>query len=137
MDPNEKSVSEPTHDKTAVAELPRLRIHHFFVLTTVFAVVMTFYHLVLPSSEILPAFFDIRVSISAFLQSIAITICGLGMYWLWRGARFFSEVGHWLLLISALGFLYGIATWFAMWGGVSLARHLNARELFDEHIVRL
>ncbi len=34
-------MSEPTHDETSVVELPRLRIHHFFVLTTVFAVVMS------------------------------------------------------------------------------------------------
>lgn len=41
--------------------------------------------------------------------SIAVATLMLGCYWWWKGRPFFSEVGHWLLLILAVDFfIYGV-----------------------------
>ena len=98
-------------------ELPRLRIHHFFVLTTVFAVVMSVHlgilHLIralYPDAEIpeLTTGKSLIYFVYTFPQSACITITLLGLAWRRRGGSFPSQPGHWMALYLTIVGAYEI-----------------------------
>ena len=116
--PATKSVSEPTAGEAAEAELPRLRIHHFFILTTVFAVVISA-HLgiwnLLRAYQPSQTFPELTTGISllflvqAFSQSACIAIALLGLTWRRQGIPFPSQPGHWMALYLTIVAAYEIA----------------------------
>ncbi len=114
-------MSEPIHDETAEAELPRLRIHHFFVLTTVFAVVMSAHlgilHLIrslYPDAEIpkLTTGKSLIYLVYTFPQSACIAIALLGLTWRRQGISFPCQPGHWIALYLTIVGAYEIALTF-------------------------
>ena len=122
MDPNEVIVSEPILDETTVAELPRLRIHHFFVFTTVFAVVMSVWlgiwrliRTAYPDAAI-PEFgtgMSLLFSVQTLSPSTCIGIALLGLAWRKWGISFPSQPGHWMAIYLAITWVYEIALFLA------------------------
>lgn len=115
-------MSEPIRDDIAVAELPRLRIHHFFVLTTVFAVVMSvwlglfrlIYYLRPDAGK--PEFgagMSLIFSVQSLSQSASFCIALLGLAWRRRGISFPSQPGHWMAIYLSMTWAYEIAISFA------------------------
>ncbi|NOZ39212.1 MAG: hypothetical protein GXP24_03160 [Planctomycetes bacterium] len=102
------------HDLTSI-ELPRLRIHHFFVLTTVFAVVMSvwlgLWRLVSSSHPdvVMPEFstgISLLVIVQWFSQSACIAVTLLGLAWRKRGLSFPNQPGHWMAVYLAVAGAY-------------------------------
>ena len=115
-------MNEPIHEERAEAELPRLRIHHFFVLTTVFAVVMSvqlgLWRFVssLEPDTVMPKFSNgitLLFIVQTLLQSVCISVCLLGFAWRRREKSFPSQPGHWMAahttITCVLGVLFSMA----------------------------
>ncbi len=114
-------MSEPTHEDIAVAELPRLRIHHLFVLTTVFAVVMTAWLGIwrlfrsLNPNAVMPEFgagMSFIFSVQSLSQSASFCIVLLGLAWRKRGISFPCQPGHWMAIYLAVVWAYEIVITF-------------------------
>ena len=113
-------MNEPNRDETAEAEFPRLRIHHFFVFTTVFAVVMSVWlgfwrlmYYVRPESE--KPEFGASLSFIFSVESLSLSACFaivlLGLAWRKRGISFPSQPGHWMAIYLAISWVYEIVAW--------------------------
>ncbi len=110
-------MSDSTEKQSVPKELPRLRIHHFFVLTTVFAVVMSvwlglfrlIYYLRPDAGK--PEFgagMSLIFSVQSLSQSVCFSITLLGLAWRRRGIYFPSQPGHWMAIYLTITWAYEI-----------------------------
>ncbi len=115
-------MNESIQVDTAETKLPRLRIHHFFVLTTVFAVVMSVWlgilHLVraFQPNQAVPEF-TTGISFFFIVQTLSQSACAavalLGLAWRKRGVAFPSQPGHWMAIYLTIAWAYEIVLTFA------------------------
>jgi len=113
-------VSDANSQNSTQPELPRLRIHHFFVLTTTFAVVMSVWlgiwrliRSVYPDA-VAPGFgaeMPLVFGVYTLLPSVCIGIALLGLAWRKRGISFPSQPGHWMAIYLAVTWAYEIVAW--------------------------
>jgi hypothetical protein len=95
---------------------PKLRLHHFFALTAVAAVLLAV-HGQQPNywenNPFQPPQWIMTLSmawlvISDLLVAVALTAVGYGIAWRRRGLLFFDQPGHWLLVEIAVAGLFSI-----------------------------
>jgi hypothetical protein len=122
-----------SRDETAPAELPeseshsvrpQLRLHHFFALTAVAAVLLAL-HGQQPdfwsNSEFAPPRVILTLMTGAtviyvLIVAVAVTAVAYGIYWQRTGQAFFDQPGHWLLVEIAVVGLFGmVPTIFTRW----------------------
>ncbi len=116
-------MSEPAASDSELSDLPRLRIHHLLVLTTIFSVVMTV-HLgfwrFLRSSQpdaVMPEISGgISILIIAQFLSISVYVATalFGLAWRRRGIVFPSQPGHWVAIYLAIAWAYEVVLSFTM-----------------------
>ncbi len=104
-------MSEPAESGSAPSDLPRLRIHHFFVLTTVFSIVMSahlgFWRFLRSSypDSVMPEISG-GISVLLIIQMLSVSVCiaiaMLGLAWRKQGISFPSQPGHWMVIYLAV-----------------------------------
>jgi hypothetical protein len=95
---------------------PQLRLHHFFTLTAVAAVLLAIQgpqQNYWPGTDIEPPRLFIALTtawsvLNVLLISIAITAITYGIMWQRRGLLFFDQPGHWLLVEIGIVGLFGL-----------------------------
>jgi xanthine/uracil permease len=100
------------NEETAT-ELPRLRIHHIMLWMVAVALVLTLEKNLAQtnpgqaadSSDQNIALLLIHAVTNVFMAVASATLC-MGIVWRIRGARFFHEAGHWLLLLSSITLVF-------------------------------
>ncbi len=113
-------MSELAESGSTPSDLPRLRIHHFFVLTTVFSIVMSA-HLglwrFLRSSQpdgVMPEISG-GISVLLIIQMLSVSVCiaiaMLGLAWRRQGFSFPSQPGHWVAIYLAIVWVYEVVNY--------------------------
>jgi hypothetical protein len=116
-------MSQPPEIASASPELPRLRIHHLLILTTIFSLVMATYLGLMRLFQIyspnaVMQELDNGISVLLITQwlplSIFISIALFGLAWRKQGISFPSQPGHWLALFFTFNFLLTLLLSFSM-----------------------
>jgi hypothetical protein len=106
----ESPFDEPRELDAIQPELPvesalQLRLHHFFALTAVMAVLLAsrgpirdFGSRLALVPQLMHKFMLFWVIVHSILTSVAVTIVAYGLAWRRQGIRFFDQPGHWLLV---------------------------------------
>jgi len=94
-------MSQPTEIDSVPPELPRLRILHLLLWMVAVSVVMTAYSGLFQDSQDWTILSGIEFLTTTIPQTIALATLALGVFWRIKGANFFDEVGHYLLIVAS------------------------------------